>query len=479
MRTKLLLLIIFSGNTYASPETFISGGEPVAPGDYRDYHVAIELPQGTTCGGTLINGKWILTAKHCTPLWPDNDLPLDSEIRVHQGIGFYDPDELVFEGIALNYYELGPEDQHELRTNFIKDVSDTITDSLINLDELTFYTESSFVPDGYLEDDLALIELSSTIPQKDIAVLSIAEAFSENFAPNSWSEFEQSLHFELGKVVTFMGWGIDYENNNQKPDQLKKVELKLTRQEFYIECSTTSYNETMERLTLPTCDWTEHENEFTPTSASVRTYGYGAFRTHGLLELTGTAPGDSGSPLTSDKDELYGVVSRGTWQPDGDSYRSSFASIQWYTNWIAEQIESLTAPTALFSIYEKPGFYSASHIVRIQNLSTTDQLVNPILTDDSFFNLVEHNCPNMLEPFEVCAVEILSSERFFDNGDAIKAELILNAHFHIPLKIEVLEEDETPPVDPTPPPSSEDSSGGSVTWFSLMLLGLIGLRRTH
>ncbi|MCQ1061079.1 trypsin-like serine protease [Photobacterium sp. ZSDE20] len=475
--TALATSMAFANAAEITP--FVTGGSDATQEDYKDYLVGFTVDGVATCGGALINGKWILTAKHCTPIWYQTNGDLNATVRVYQGLAAYDSEDLVYEGPAVSYREWNIADQHAYREDVSKYVVAPILRELLKVDELDNYIEKFFnFGESELYDDVVLIELSESIAHNDTVSLPTPKILSEDFMPQTWEEFKASLNHDAGDEFTFMGWGLDREDGST-PETLQKVKLTVKAPELDVDCyiTTNIYDEW--EGTQHECDFdiNDPEHSYDRISATYTIIADAFTTTRGVGAYTGTGPGDSGTGLFGPNGELYGVVSRGDIVPDDDGeYRTMFASTLWYAQWFKEQINGLSTPSKLSAIEEEEGVHAPIFNVRVQNLSSDEQLIAPYLDDNEFFWIEENNCPSLLSGYESCELTIGSNpnNEILERGDAHSSSLSLNSESEIPVLIEVKGDDD----NGTPPSNGSGKSGGSMSIMWLFgLMSVLWYRR--
>ncbi|MDD1829921.1 trypsin-like serine protease, partial [Photobacterium sp. ZSDE20] len=348
MKKVVLFAALASNFAFAEPVVtpYVTNGEDATLEDYKDYLVGLTVEGTAMCGGALINGKWILTAKHCTPIWYQNNGNLDATIRVYQGIGAYEYDELVYEAPAVSYREWNIADQHAYREEISQFVIAPMMREVLRVSELTNYTEEFWnYGETELYDDIVLIELAESIPHKDTISLPIPKVLESGYMPETWEELEQSLNPQFEETFTFMGWGLDRENDSE-PDVLQKVDLKIKEPELWVNCRFTIIDDDFELTNFDcTHDMDNPDYDGLYKAAYYKITGDAFITTRGVIDYTGTGPGDSGTGLIGEDGKLYGLVSRGDSVPAEGEYRTFFASTLWYADWFKSQIDGLSTPS--------------------------------------------------------------------------------------------------------------------------------------
>ncbi len=473
------LVALLPSLALAQPNTFVTGGVDATIDDYKDYMVAFDIGWGTKCGGTLINGKWILTARHCTPLWPDNNFTPTTRLKVYQGLSYYDEDDVVFNGAAVKYHEWSFQAHHDYRDEVINNKVAPLVRDIMRTDDFSHLTEIVF--HGSMSEtlhDIVLIELPIAIEHEDSVIFERPEVLNDNFAPTTLVELEAGLGVDVDRTFTFMGWGIDMENS-QLPSQLQKYQALTTRRPLYLDCKITGI--TTEGAQIEGgCHLDTHTPEYRFNSLFLVLTSDFDVATTGVLPHTSIGQGDSGTGLYADDNTIYGVSSRVSRAPDAEgNYRSSFNATQWYSNWFAQTLNGLSTASALIQVETAEGVYLPEDTVTVQNMSLDTHVIAPVVTDTSFFFLTENRCPDQLAPFESCEIDIRGNENgdFLTYGDSYASTLQINTETEIPLLMTVEEEITEPDTPETPELPDSGSKGGSTSLYMLAALALIARLR--
>ena len=194
----LVLLCLFialttfvSGASAAPDDPTIVGGDPVPDPNPYVWQVSLQEAGSHICGGSVIDGQWILTAAHCVV----QELPGDKIADL-----------------------CSPENLAYLRENFqvvigVNALSEIAPDNRFDVVRCIHHEGYSDVRLGH---DIAVIELAHPLPDAQAYII-----------PLLTEELAHDLEV-ANTSATVTGWGLTVPNNGQtRPDRLHFVEVPL------------------------------------------------------------------------------------------------------------------------------------------------------------------------------------------------------------------------------------------------------------
>ena len=267
----MLTGLMFIG-TQAFAEARIIGGTQVSEATQDESYpwiTALLINGQASCGASLIGTQWVLTAAHCVT---------NEETGVALSASNY--------SVVVNDYDLGTSSDGESRTVtevYVADGYDTVT----------------------LDNDIAILKLSSTVTSAPIALMS-----SSDF--NALSD---------GASLKVMGWGNTSINRDIYPNILREVNVDYAN--------------------FTTC-----KNQYAAIGAAVTDNMFCA----GGNGQTDSCQGDSGGPIMQLVDGTYqqvGIVSTGGTQDQSCAalnYPGIYTRLSNYQSWISSVMAGNETP---------------------------------------------------------------------------------------------------------------------------------------
>ena len=258
----LLGLLFLTMNANAATPRIIAGSQVSENNQDTNYPwiTSLYIQGEASCGASLIASQWVLTAAHC--------VTNEDSGAVLSASGF---------SVVVNDYDLANNRDGESRA-----VSEV------------------YVAAGYdtftLDNDIALLKLTSAVTTKPIALIS----------PNHFNSLNER------SMLTVMGWGNTTTSGNSYPNILREVNLNFA----HFENCQNQYSAIGQALTI---------NMFCA----------------GGNGITDTCQGDSGGPIVRNVDGEYqqvGIVSWGGTETQScavKDYPGVYTNISRYSNWIA------------------------------------------------------------------------------------------------------------------------------------------------
>lgn len=396
--------------------------------DYRDNVVQV-VYGASTCGGLLVDGDLILTARHCTPDW-NEETPWEfgSTVKVYQGVESQASSNLVYEGEA-EIVVRDTDQRVEDGINYLKDNWEPTVDSVVNdwlnrdaenyakVDfEGRYYSDMRAFNTSYL-NDVALIKLPREIAHSSNNAFVVVDNLDRTLDA-TYETYASLVNPSSATTFSYQGWGKNAYGVT--PESMKKWELSFYKSQVMANEPTFEgpimfFNFDTDINFLQSCD------------------------TESLINS-----GDSGTPLFSQENYNVGIASR-IWG-GACGFAADWSGHLTNYEFYLDSINRLVAPSGFESIV-----YTDSSSIEwtfdIQNLTRNSQAIIPSLTGQ--FNL-SHDCNQTLEPLEHCRMT-LSFVGDKSTKAEVAGELQLNSSKVIPISL-VVTGTETPPVitEPTP-----------------------------
>ncbi len=435
---KTLLALLLGVSASASA---VQNGTDVSNSDYKDYIVHI-VTGSESCGGMLIGGQYLLTARHC--IYDDDELSGDT-IRIRQSITRLSSD-YVDRGFTVL---LDTED--DTIASGMADLSNTIYDNVVvnNYPNVTYLGGGSRNADD-MKQDLVLVQLDEAVIQSTGALVK----------PLYDVDSGETL-LNADTVVTFRGWGRDENDNSVSTMQ----EMAMQPAYNWIEARAEyGYNETLGVNTYSACvDGEDTVCSFLGEDTHIY-YG---------LNSQMINSGDSGTPFVYDN-AAYGFA---TSIYSSTNYAGRFTIFQLSMDDIRDAINQVVYPTDAGVEVESGDADSHDITIPVQNFTSRDVTFTPTVTDDTgLFDLDVTDCNDTISTEDDCVItgtfnaggsEITSTQTVtIDMGD-----------FEIEVSV-TIEEDYSDLDDSDSTSTSTSGGGGSVGGFGLLaLIGFAWMRR--
>ncbi|WP_199438456.1 trypsin-like serine protease [Vibrio owensii] len=473
----------------ASTSHAIVNGSVVEASDYRDFTVRVINSNNIMCGGTMLTPTSLLTAEHCfdteiqgdtisliqgedlnNPIREYNHVPVvsynlvtsvehacDAQYYIHEVYN----NQVVgtnLEGVASFRNDWGKFDSKEA----------FIADCETNFDEQ--YWKNRHMP------DLVLVKLGASVVMETSPLLRNTGDANEVYLP-------------YGTEVMARGWG--KTESGEQSTRLKQASLMLTSGHYepYKYVETEMAPDVSIRVA---CDADDGplDCDFDPLNTDQYTFKDAD---------SYIAPGDSGSPLFISNNEVIGLTNS-VRHPDRDESKlpvsADYAQFAAYSKFMLETVNDLVMPSHVIADPSAVSEYEFT----VQNLSPTsvpmamaEGEIQPGLTLSS-------DCGVALASNADCKVSLTVDVDLLGLTPGNPIEVAVSDERSV-LVATVSDEDSGTGDDgsdndngdndngdngngdnsggdtETPATSSGGSSGGSVSFFTLMLLGLFGLRR--
>ena len=475
----------------AAPCWATSGGTDVPEEDYVNTLVQIKTDEGT-CGATLIAGNWLLTAKHCTPLYDTDDLTTTGTIRIWQGVEMRKTDDRVYYGDATFYSGLTEEDQELLLEDryYNENIAEAVESLRYTYDPNdNGYDKFNPYLFGKSLDDVALVKLESSIAYT--TTYKVAETYGE-FATSydSWADLNAVNAYPEGTSLTFRGWGTAGNSGEDDPDVMQAITVNVTQPSVLLDCTLRYWNAEEGTITKASdCDDHSLEDDDAYSSSTTTLYVHmtNYLKTDGDASNEAAQSGDSGTGLIDENNTIVGLLTSTGNYTDTDNYTNSFSTVDAHYDWILETVNRLNVPDVVNYAEDDAGEYHPTYTLEVQNLSPSAVSVTPAFDDTTFFYVESSDCGSTLESGESCEVSIATNSTDFAAGDSATANLIWNTEYATSITFAVADDDtsddDTSDTDSDSTTSgtseSSSSSGGSFGLFSVLSLGLLFFRKKY
>ncbi len=388
----------------------------VSDAEYRDNVVQV-VYSDSTCGGLLIDGRFILTARHCTPLYTENgNWEQGDVLEVYQGIKTQAAESLVFKGtpeVFMHDTTQRVEDGINYLQKHWAHIPDEIEAEWLSRDSKNIsagdpqadtYSTIRSIHSASSLNDVAIIKLPISIEHSSSNSFALVDNFDIN-SPVTMDNYSTLVSKPIGTQYNYQGWG--QNAYGATPEKMKKWSLTHSKGQLDGTFSTFASLDKFDLLQS-----FESDVNFFDTCDSESLINFG----------------DSGTPLFDQEDNVVGIASRITGCDNGFSaeWSTHLANYEFYKS----VINGLTAPTLLKeTIYTDVG--DGVFTFAVQNISSDQHVVTPTAT--GMFD-INHDCPQTLEPMGQCHLTVTY------NGDKSSARsatgtVNLNANKTIPVEI--------------------------------------------
>ena len=402
MRYSLVFLALFAGYSIADDSDICSNPEYaeraqcnienpantfnwVDESDYQDNIVQVQYGV-SRCGGLLVNGKYIITARHCTPLW--DSWNYGGTLKVFQGINL--GENLVFEGNETEVFAIDNDQRHINAEQYLHENWQPSLQRIEDEANETFNGKTTLSINNWLErwdepndlNDLVIIKLPSPIAHSSNSAFVLTNNIDKALDV-PWQEYKQAFNrYSDNYKFMYQGWGKNAYGFD--PYRMKSHDLTLNRTQLELLEARIKEDFGFQRLYM-----------YFNTQLSF-------FRTCDSEALINN--GDSGTPVFDQDGYAVGFSSRISGSSCGQAadFSGHLAFLELYKH----TINGITYPTNInLKRYDDELLKPISQTFDIQNLSNDAQTVTPTLTSHGDFAL-EHNCPQTLDFFESCRVTI-------------------------------------------------------------------------
>lgn len=386
--------------------------------DYSDNIVQVVYGE-STCGGLLVNGSYVITARHCTPQWNEgSDWQHGNILKLYQGIGSQDKNALVFSGVAEVL--MRDSDQRVVDgINYLKDnwqpIAEQVEQEFLSRSPnngvwdqsiSTVYENIASRHSSTDLNDIAIIKLPKTVNHNSSSSFHLVDVFDIN-KNHTIENYNLLTQQPANTTFTYQGWGKNAYGAT--PSKMKAWDITFSRGQMKGEFNV--------------------DDTFDPFLTMIFSSEFNFIETCDSESLVNF--GDSGTPLINGNNQVIGFASRISGCENG--FRAEWSSHLPNFEFFKQTIDDLIAPTSLKeTVYTD--FGDGVFEFAVQNMSSNSISVAPVIEGGEFD--LTHNCPQSLESLESCEMRV-SYNGGFGSEVLVEDKLQLNSSKSIPLTLDV------------------------------------------